>query len=460
MTGDPRHPSLPDQAPDLPRSIGFWGATGVMVAVIIGSGIFKAPPEIAGWLSDPWMVLVFWLGGGLLALCGALTYAELAVLHPRAGGVYVFLRQAYGDATGFVFGWAYMLLIKPFAAGGIAIVFAEHFNALLGITFEPRVETCIALVLLTAINARGTVLATGVAGMMTIIKAGALVAVVVGAAAAGRFAAGFMAPAPPPAEHAGVIAAAVAVLSVVLWSYDGWSDAGSLAGEVTEPRRTLPRVLILGTLAVTALYVAVNAAFFAVVPLAEMRGRDTIAPLVGQRLIGDAGAVLMSVVIIVSTIGSSHASILTGARVTWAQSRDGLMFGFLSRVSRRGTPAVALWVQCALSCTAVLALGGFAELAGGFVFCMWIFYGLAGAAIFVERVRRPEAPRSYRCVGYPVVPAVFVIGAAIMTAASVYNSPRTTLPWLAVLLAGWPIYHAWRRSGGGQSQNGAPHSGH
>ncbi|MBL8990624.1 MAG: amino acid permease [Phycisphaerae bacterium] len=460
MTGESRNPGLQPATPALPRSIGFWGATGVMVAVIIGSGIFKAPPEIARWMSDPWAVLAFWLAGGLLALCGALTYAELAVLHPRSGGVYVFLREAYGDATGFVFGWAYMLLIKPFAAGGIAIVFAEHFNALFGITFDPRVETCIALVLLTAINARGTVLAAGVAGVLTIIKAGALVAVVFGAVAAGRFVAGAMSPAPATVEPGGFVAGAVAVLSVVLWSYDGWNDGGSLAGEVTEPRRTLPRVLILGTLAVTALYVAVNAAFFAVVPLAEMRGRETIAPLVGQRLIGDAGAVVMSVVIILSTIGSSHASILTGARVTWAQSRDGLMFSFLSRVSRRNTPAVALWVQCALSCTAVLALGGFAELAGGFVFCRWIFYGLAGAAIFVERARRPDAPRPYRCVGYPIVPAVFVLSAAVMTGASIYNSPSTTLPWVAVLLAGWPIYHVWRRFGGGRAQNAAPHSGH
>lgn len=424
----------------LRRAIGFWGGSAIMVGIIIGSGIFRTPPAIAQHLDSPVFILSLWVVGGVLALLGALTYAEMACMYPESGGVYVFIREGYGKAAAFIFGWTYMLITKPMAAAGIAVVFGEHLNRLLGTSIDPPLLTCAVIIALTAINARGVTLGAGVAIVLTAIKAAALVAIVILAAVLGRLSLGALEPATPSVA---VVPALVPVMAAILWTYDGWSDVGAIAGEVKNPQRTLPRIYLGGALAVTVLYVLVNVAYFALVPLPEMRATDTVAPLVAERLLGAAGATIVIAIVVVSTLGSTHGSILTGARVTFAQARDGLIFRFLGAVSARGTPAVALWTQCALSCAAALWLRDFSRLADGFVFSMWIFYGLAGSAIFILRVRRPGATRPYRCWGYPIVPAVFALSAAGMTIASIAQSPRDTLPWLGVLVAGWPVYHVW-----------------
>lgn len=432
----------------LPRSVGFWGAAAIMVGVAVGSGIFKTPTSIARETGNPWLVLGLWAAGGLLSLFGALTYAELAVVYPQSGGIYVFLREGFGRTVAFVFGWTYMLLSKPFAAAGIAITFAQHFNPLVfGVPASSRVGSCVttsvALIVLTALNVRGLRLGGAVAGLLTGMKVLALLAIVALAIALHKGTAANFSPSPAPKEW---WLALTPIMLGVLWTYDGWSDVGSIAGEVKDPGRQLPRIYIAGTLALIGIYLAVNAVYISLIPLAEMRGQETVAPLVLGRLIGAAGATGVSIVVIVSTFGSTHSSIITGARVSFAQASDGLLFRFLGRVHPRyGTPALALWVQCALSCAAVWYIGNFKDLAGGFVFTMWIFYGLAGASIFVLRRRLPDAPRAYRCWGYPVVPAIFALAAAAMTVTMIAQDPPGTVPWLCVLIAGVPVYFAWSR---------------
>lgn len=444
------NPSSP-QTPDLPRTIGFWGATAVMVGIIIGSGIFRTPASIAGELASPLTILFMWLAGGVLSLAGALTYAELAVMYPQSGGVYVFLREGYGRCTAFVFGWTYMLITKPVAAAGIAVIFGEHVNTLLHVDWDPRVSTSVILVVLTWINARGVALGTGVAGVLTLIKVGALLAIVaLGVALQKGSGANFQPAAAPtdPETHLPItlLAAIAPVMMSVLWTYDGWSDVGAIAGEIREPQRQLPRIYLAGTIFIVGLYLAVNAIYLAMMPLDEMRGTTTIAPIVMGKLLGPIGATAATVVVLIATLGSTHGSILTGARVSFAQARDGLLFQFLGRVHPRyQTPAVALWSQLVLSLAALWLLKGFDQLAGTFVFTMWIFYAMAGATIFILRARHPQAPRAYRCWGYPAVPALFIISAIAMTALSIWDSPRTTLPWIGVLFAGVPVYYIWLR---------------
>ncbi|MGD9688261.1 MAG: APC family permease [Phycisphaerales bacterium] len=465
-SSQPGRADLPGLDP-LPRRVGFWGASAVMLGIIIGSGIFRTPPVIAEQLASPALILALWVAGGALALLGALTYAELACMYPESGGVYVFIREGYGQAMAFVFGWTYLLITKPFAAAGIAVIFGEHLNRLLGTDFDPPLLTCAVIIALTAVNAWGVRLSTGLAMVLTSLKLGALVAIVALAWWFGRIGpealapAAAIAPAPAaPGDGAALAGAAeapslwlalVPVMAAILWTYDGWSDVGAIAGEVKDPRRVLPRIYFTGTAVITLVYVLVNLAYFGVVPIGEMRGMETVAPTVAERLISGAGVVVTAIVV-VSTMGSTHGSIMTGARVTFAQARDGLMFRFLGRVApRRQTPAVALWVQCLLSCVAALGLREFTQLADGFVFSMWIFYGLAGGAIFILRVRRPDAPRAYRCWGYPVVPLVFVLAAAAMTVLSICQRPEMTLRWLAVLMAGFPVYYLWRRVSPGRA---------
>jgi hypothetical protein len=237
------------------------------------------------------------------------------------------------------------------------------------------------------------------------------------------------------------------VMAAIMWTYDGWSDVGAIAGEVRDPERQLPRIYFLGTVSVIVLYVLANAVYLWHIPIEAMREATTVAPLLIERLIGPAGAVAVTLMILVSTIGSSHASVMTGARVTFAQARDGLLFRFLGRIHPRyETPAVSLWTQCALSCVAVLILKDFANLAGSFVFTMWIFYGMGAIALFVLRARRHAHPRPYRVPGYPVVPAIFVLASAAMTVLSIIEDPKTTLIWIGVLLAGVPVYLLWKKS--------------
>ncbi len=428
----------------LPRRIGFWSASAIMVGIIIGSGIFQTPPDIAKKLGDPAIILLLWAVGGAVSLCGALCYAELATMFPHSGGIYVFLREGFGRALAFTFGWTYLLITKPFAAAGIAVILAEHFNGLLGTSADKRWLTCAVLTLLTAVNTPGVRLGGWAACVLTTIKLLALAAIVALCVLSGRGDSANFAAGPAPAAFWLALAP---VMSGILWTYDGWSDVGSIAGEIRDPQRNIPRTFLAGTIVVTVLYVAVNAAYLALVPLAEMRSVGTVAPLVMERLTGPAGQTAVYLIVIISTLGSTHGAVLTGARVTFAQARDGLLFGFLGRVSPRfHTPVVALWSQLLLSCAAVWLAGGkFQKLADGFVFTMWIFYGLAGVAVFVLRRSQPDRPRPYRCWGYPLVPATFVLSALGVTVLSIVENPRQTLPWLAVLLIGLPVHAVWER---------------
>ena len=448
---------------ELPRKGGFWGAIAILVGVVIGSGIFRTPSTIAQNLGDPWLILLLWLVGGLVALCGALTFAELAVRFPQCGGVYVFLREGFGPCPAFVFGWTYMLITKPAAAGGIAIVFAEHFNQLLSdaatawngeetvILLDAPLLTCGALCLLTLINVLGVRGSARFAIALTSLKYAAITGIIViGVLAALRevFAPGAGAGVPfgRTAAPRPLLAAIVPVMAAIMWTYDGWADVGAIAGEVKTPSRTLPRVYIIGTLSVIGLYVLANAVYLWHVPLEEMRATDTVAPLLLGKLLGTVGSTAILVLVILSTLGSSHASVMTGARVTFAQARDGLLFRFLGRVSPTfETPVVALVTQLVLSCTAVLLLRDFGRLAESFVFTMWIFYGLGAVSLFV--IRRRDAGLGapvFRTPGFPYVPAVFVLSSAAMTGLSIYDDPQTTGMWLLVLAAGVPVYFVWR----------------
>ncbi|MCG3122793.1 MAG: Serine/threonine exchanger SteT [Phycisphaerales bacterium] len=450
--------------PDLPRVIGFWGATGLMAGIMIGSGIFATPPDVARQMGNPWLILLMWIAGGALSLCGALTYAELAVMFPQSGGVYVFLREAYGRCVAFVFGWTYLLISKPVAAAGIAIVFAAQFNDLsfmrgftawfneaTGLTWDNRATTTVLLTVFTYINVRGVRLGTSVATVLTFFKALALAAIVVAAILLMKGSAANLEPGPAPVSPKTGLpiplwAALVPVMFSVLWTYDGWSDVGAIAGEIKNPQRSLPRIYLAGTAVVTLLYVAVNAVYMWMIPLDQMRTVDNVAPMAAHELLGPAAATAIAIVVLVSAAGSTHGSIMTGARISYAQARDELLFGFLGKVHPvYKTPAVSLWMQLGLSLTALWFLGSFKHLADTFVFTMWIFYSMAAAAIFIFRRRLPDHPRPYRAWGYPVVPVLFIAAGVVMTVVSILQDPGRTLPWIAVLLAGVPVYFLWEK---------------
>lgn len=427
---------------DLPRRIGFWGGSGIMVGIMIGSGIFRTPTSIAGEMGDTRLILLLWVVGGVLSLAGALTFAELGTMFPRSGGIYAYIYEGLGGTVAFVFGWTYMLLGKPLAASAITVVSVEHFNKLLGLNWNVPAMTCVVLIVLTAVNTVRVQLGAGLAIFLTSLKALALAAIIVlGLVLTGGSSTNLAAvDSPKP-----FLTALAPVLAAVLWTYDGWADVTSVAGEVRDPERLLPKILLVGTAVTVVLFVAVNAIYIYVIPLSEMRGVPWVVPLVMERLCGPVGATLATILVMISALGASHGSIITGARVTFAQARDGLLFRVLGRVhSRYQTPHVSLWCQAILSCIAVCFLKRFERLTAGFVFTMWIFYAGAALAMISLRIRRPDLSRPCRCWGYPVLPVLFIAASAFMTVLAIMASPAETLAWLGILVAGTPAYYLWR----------------
>jgi len=434
---------------ELPRRIGFWGGSAVMVGIILGSGIFRAPVQIAQLVGSPALVLAFWVMGGVLSLFGAFAFAELAAALPRSGGIYVYLNEGLGPRASFTFGWTYLILLKPFAAAAVVILFAEHLNELLGVDWNPPAVACAMILALTVINVVTVRGSSAAAIAITGLKVLSLAAIVALGLVLWKGSAANFAPAPVGLP---LWKAVVPVMYGVLWTYDGWADVSAVTGEVEDAGRTLPRILFAGTAATIVLYVAVNAVYCSLIPLSEMRDLKTVAPLVLERLIGSAGGRVVAAMIVVSTLGASHAAILTGARVTWAQARDGLLFRFLGRVHPEfQTPDVSLWIQAALCCAAVVTIRNFKDLSESYGFLMWIFYAGAAAAVLVLRRRRPDLERPYRCWGYPAVPIAFIVVSIVMTALYIVAEDwRKTLPWLGVLLLGIPAHAWWDRARSGR----------
>jgi APA family basic amino acid/polyamine antiporter len=242
-------------------------------------------------------------------------------MFPRSGGVYVFLHEGFGPRAAFIFGWTYLLITQPMAAAGIATVFSEHANRLFGIDLDVRIVTCGLIVLLTWLNVTGMRRGAGVAVALTGLKALALALIVVVALVLMKGSGANFASTPSPQPF---VFALAPVLAAILWTYDGWSDTVAVAEEITEPQRRIPRIFLLGTLGTMALYLAVNATYIWLVPLSEMRETATVAPLVMQRLVGPAGSTLVTIMILVSTLGATHASLIVGSRVIFAQARDRL----------------------------------------------------------------------------------------------------------------------------------------
>jgi APA family basic amino acid/polyamine antiporter len=428
---------------DLPRRIGFWGGSAIMVGIIIGSGIFQTPPPIAKELGSPALILCLWVVGGVLSLFGAFVYAEISTMFPRSGGIYVYLNEGLGSRVAFTFGWTYLLLLKPFAAAAVSITLADHVNKLFGTSWNTPAIAGVTIVVLTCVNVV-TVKGSSIAAIvLTSLKALALAAIVgLGLLLAKGSSANFAAVVPAAKPTWMGVAPSI---GMILWTYDGWADVSAISGEVNEPGRQLPRILVMGVCATIVLYVAVNAVYFSLVPVQEMAGLKTVAPLVMERLIGPKSAQVVTAMIVISTLGAGHAAILTGARVTFAQAQDGLLFRFLGHVHpKHQTPDVSLWIQAVLAIVAILYLGKFEDLSEGFVFVLWIFHGLIAASVMVLRSRRPDLERPYKCWGYPWIPIVFIVICAGMTLASIANEPRKTLAWLGVLFLGIPAHALWK----------------
>ncbi|MBY0491373.1 MAG: amino acid permease [Gemmatimonadaceae bacterium] len=435
------------QPTELPRTLGLWSAIAVLVGTTIGSGIFRSPAGIADKLPGPLPILLVWTMGGLFSLCGALTLAELAGALPRTGGYFVYIREAWGRLPAFLYGWSELTLIRAAALGGIATTFAQY--ALRGLGFDPAVQpydtyahwlAAATIGAIAVINVVGVKWGALIQNTTTLAKYGGLVIIVILALAIGLPKTGGHYTPAVPAGSISVSAFGLALVSV-LWAYDGWGDLTKVSGEVANPRKNLPRALVLGTLAIILIYVLANVAYLAVLPVEEMRKAPLVAANVAERLIGPVGVTLVSITVLLSTFGSVNGSMLTGGRIFFAMADDGLFFKSVAKVHPTfKTPYVAVMVNASLGIVFVL-LRTFEQLADIFVTASLVFYVLSIGAIFVLR-RRPDWNPPVRTPLYPVVPVLFV-AAVLFLLVNALMDPAQRVPTLqvfGVILAGVPLY--------------------
>lgn len=431
-------PAVP--RPSLPRRLGFGTAIALVIGDVIGSGIFRVPSTVATEVGSVGGILLVWLLGGIITLCGALSLAELAAAIPRPGGVFVYLRQAYGPGVAFLFGWT-ILLAEPAAAAAISLVFAEYLGRLVPLT--PNGIRLVAAGTLLAVSAAGFRSVRGAGVIQSVATGGKLVALLVLVGSAfllGDFDSGaFVTPADGSTtrmDWSGVGPGLVAVL----WAYTAWHDLSFMAGEVHDPSRTLPRALVLGIGTVVLVYLSANAAYLYVLPLETLRTSPLVASDTMVRLLGEVGAAAVAIMVMISTFGALNGSTLANPRVFYAMAAEGLLFRALAAVHPRfGTPYLAILLYTVLGLVFVWSRT-FEQLIHSFVLGTWPWLALAVAAVMVLRRRHKALVRPYRTPGYPFVPLTFIAGTLLVVISALIENPGTTLAGVGLTLLGIPVY--------------------
>jgi amino acid transporter len=434
---------------DLRRVIGFFAGTAVIVGITIGAGIFRKPPTIAGLVPNPLVIIGLWTAFGLISICGALAVAELSSLLPQAGGVYVFLREAYGDAAAFVFGWLYVLVTTPAAIAALATVFAEFLLNLLGVpvvTSTVQMIAIAAIIILVFANVLGTRVGAAVSEVTTVVKVTALAAIILGAFLLGKGSLSHN------TEGGAVQGSGLArAVASVIWTYDGWIAVSMIAGEVVAPERLMKRIIITGMLVIVTLYIGANLAYLYMMPVSVMaEQKEAIARTVMTAIAGPAGGLGILLAIMLSVFGALNGNLLAKPRVAYAMARDGLIFSFLGKTHQRwSTPWAALLIQGAVAIVMVLVLRDFDTLTTYFVVVEWAALIFAVGAVFVLRRKMAEAPRPFRTPAYPLVPLLFVFGTVAGVSAIVWGEigvgNLSPIYGLGIAAAGFPVYHLWKR---------------
>jgi APA family basic amino acid/polyamine antiporter len=490
--------------------LGLLDSTMIVVGSMIGSGIFIVSSDIARQVGSPGLLLVVWLVTGLMTVIGALSYGELAAAMPNAGGQYVYLREAFGPLWGFLYGWTMLLVIQTgtIAAVGIGmakftgvlfpwfsstswilklgVIPAHHFwFGVLGpynVGLNTQNLLAIAsIVLLSVVNMRGLRAGTAIQNVFTIAKTGALAGLILfGAFLYTRESArltnlaNFWRPASLHPYTVGGQVVFVSTITLVgvamvgsLFASDAWNNITFLAAEVKNPRKNLPAALALGTLAVTILYLLANVAYLNVLPLEgnangvstlergiQYAAEDRVGTAVAGMMLGNKGAVLMAVAIMISTFGCNNGLILAGARIYYAMARDGLFFRLAGTVNRHHAPAAALGVQCLWACLLCLS-GTYSQLLDFLIFAVLLFYMLTISGLIALRIRRPEMERPYKALGYPFLPLLYLGMALFIEVQLLRYKPEFTWPGLFLVVLGIPVYWLWRRRGAGAANASA-----
>jgi basic amino acid/polyamine antiporter, APA family len=456
----------------LVRGLTLIGAISIVIGTVIGTGVFLKARIMTCNVDTPLMVISVWCAAGLLSLAGALTYAELASMMPEAGGEYVFIREAYGQRWGFLYGWTQFSIVYSGSQAAKGVAFAVFLNVLTGgalnfnyltlnigslqLPFGGLQIVALAIVtVMTIINCAAVSVSGKIASFLTGLKIALVIGVGLGAflLAHGNWAnfslsnMGGTCEGVSASARGGLFGFGAAMLGA-LWAYDGWSNLTIVAGEIKNPQRNIPIALIGGMILMIILYLFINAAYFYVLTPTEVASvpqASAIATEVVKKFIGPLGVGLMAAGLMLSVLGSLFSGILTGARIPYAMAQDGLFFSSLGKVSQKThVPVNALLVQGMWICVLTLT-GSFDTLTDYAMFAAWIFYGLASASIFVFRKRIPNLERPYRTWGYPVIPVIFIAVTILLILNTIWTAQLRSLIGLGCILIGLPLYYYWKQ---------------
>ncbi|HEV2196148.1 MAG TPA: amino acid permease [Candidatus Acidoferrum sp.] len=454
---------------ELVKGLGAWATMAMVVGHIIGTGVFLVPSAMTRATGSVGLVFLVWIVGGILSLFGALTIAELGAAMPEAGGAYVYLRRGIGPVWGFLFGWMNNLVGKPSSIATIAagfliflgffvpglrtpiftlhlpVPFTGHTSEFAFAWAQPVAAAAIAF--MSFINYLGVRLAGRLQVVLTALKIGAILAVVIlGFVFAGKRAPSAQ-PLFPPSFNVSLLTGFLTAMVGALWAYDGWMDLTFAGSEIIDPQKNIPRALVGGTVTVGVIYLLANAVYFRVLPMEAVAAAQNVASETVRVFAGARAAAWITAAMVLSAFTTLNSSVLTGSRVPFAMARDGLFFRITEGIHPRyRTPAGAIIFQAVISCLMVLT-GQFEDLFSLFIFAQWIFYGLSVASVYGSRRREPDLPRPYRAWGYPVVPAIFVAGAFALTVNLFIQRPVRSSIGLLLILAGLPFYRHWIKTG-------------
>ncbi len=449
-----------EEKPALLRALTAWDGAAITIGAVLGTAIFLTPAAIAKALPHSGLILAVWLLGGLLTMTGALTYAEMGAMFPRAGGQYHFLKEAYGPLPGFLFGWASFFVIMSGGIAALAVGFGEYLGGFLPF-FSPQhtlfsvpvgtwswrvnggqIAGVIAIAFLTAVNFLGVRKGASLQNAVTAVKIGALLLLAgLGLVVRPPVRPDFAAPLP-----AGNLFSLLGVAMIaVLWAYDGWYVLAFSAGEVRDPGRNLPRGLITGAAAVTVIYALLNFVYLRAIPVEKLAETPRVGQAAAEALFGTGAARFASAAILISIFGCLSANILCCSRIYQPMAQDGLFFERLARIHPRyHTPGASILAQGAWA--SLLALSGtYQQLFTYVIFVEVLFFAATGAALFLLRRVRPQVPRPYRIWGYPYVPALFILSSLVIVANTLVERPFESFLGLGLLVLGLPAYVFWRR---------------
>ncbi|HTE46042.1 MAG TPA: amino acid permease [Gemmatimonadaceae bacterium] len=432
-------------AGELRRTLGFTDLVMLTLGTVIGSGIFLVPAVVlrqtGGSLG---IAMSVWLIGGVVSFLGALTYAELGAANPDAGGLYSYIRDAFGPLPAFLYGWTSFLVIASGSVAALAVAFSNYLGQLVPIgPIAARIVSVVLILLIAAVNVRGTRESSSVENWATATKVGALLFLSIALIALGHGASS-AANSVPVVRPASLFAGIGGAMIGILWAYEGWQYVTFSAGETRDPQRVFPRAIAVATAALIVLYMIANAGYIAALGVNGAAASDHVAADAMQSVFGPLSAKFLSALVLVSIFSAANGLMLTAPRLYYSMARDGVFFSRLARVSPRfGTPAPAI-ILLAIWSALLAASGTFEQLLTYVVFTGWIFYGLGALSIFGLRRKQPNATRPFRTPGYPLTPLLFVASAAALVLNTLREQPQRAFIGLGVVLLGTPAFYLWR----------------